>query len=140
MKVLYLFNFIILILSGSCTPKEAIIEANKKFVIDINQQDKITIFFNAYHTIALETTPNNLIGQFFKTNIYIFSIKNKPPFLFLPITGNTKIKQPTKEELRESTFPFPILRSMILMCIAFHEQIRKFSNMIPTVFFKILYK
>ena len=44
MKVLYLFNFIILILSGSCTPKEAIIEANKKFVIDINQQDKITIF------------------------------------------------------------------------------------------------
>ena len=116
MKVLYLFNFIILILSGSCTPKEAIIEANKKFVIDINQQDKITIFFNAYHTIALETTPNNLIGGIDKIvlqNEHIYILDKKQATIF---------------------------RSMILMCIAFHEQIRKFSNMIPTVFFKILYK
>ena len=87
MKVLYLFNFIILILSGSCTPKEAIIEANKKFVIDINQQDKITIFFNAYHTIALETTPNNLIGGIDKIvlqneHIYILDKKQATIFIF----------------------------------------------------------
>ena len=56
MKVTYLFNFIILILLGSCISKELIKEANEKFVIDINRQDKITNFFNAYHTIALETT------------------------------------------------------------------------------------
>ena len=95
MKVTYLFNFIILILLGSCISKELIKEANEKFVIDINRQDKITNFFNAYHTIALETTPNNLIGGIDKIvlqNEYIFLIKNKPPFLFLPITGNTKIK------------------------------------------------
>ena len=97
MKVTYLFNFIILILLGSCISKELIKEANEKFVIDINRQDKITNFFNAYHTIALETTPNNLIGGIDKIvlqneHIYIFLKKNKPPFLFLPITGNTKIK------------------------------------------------
>ena len=83
MKVLYLFNFIILILSGSCTPKEAIIEANKKFVIDINQQDKITIFFNAYHTIALETTPNNLIGGIDKIvlqNEHIYILDKKQSY------------------------------------------------------------
>jgi hypothetical protein len=96
MKVTYLFNFIILILLGSCISKELIKEANGKFVIDINRQDKITNFFNAYHTIALETTPNNLIGGIDKIvlqneHIYILD-KNKPPFLFLPITGNTKIK------------------------------------------------
>lgn len=35
MKVTYLFNFIILILLGSCISKELIKEANEKFVIDI---------------------------------------------------------------------------------------------------------
>ena len=44
MKVTYLFNFIILILLGSCISKELIKEANEKFVIDINRQDKITNF------------------------------------------------------------------------------------------------
>jgi len=101
MKVLYLFNFIILILSGSCTPKEAIIEANKKFVIDINQQDKITIFFNAYHTIALETTPNNLIGGIDKIvlqneHIYILDKKQATIFIFTH-NGNS---QPRKSSGR----------------------------------------
>ena len=87
MKVTYLFNFIILILLGSCISKELIKEANEKFVIDINRQDKITNFFNAYHTIALETTPNNLIGGIDKIvlqneHIYILDKKQATIFIF----------------------------------------------------------